>query len=364
MSRPLMDAGAGKERRSGFAIQPWAPYELQFTGLGSQKLSIAGTQAREIAITADLLGLDVHLKDGLEADRFGFTLTHGAIDDSRIGKTLVEGLTADGRFPAPPPTDATRSSLDLIAHLSRLTLPPGVDAPLGREIYSAHLVAQVMGPIPPGPPREALPAWSGAGGDVELREVQLLWGGLWLKGDATLAFDKALQPLFAGSFAIANIGSLLDKLVTAGVLPGGNRPRGEDHVRGAGHHPAGGRPAPGQAAAHHPGRHALHGPDQAGRTPPARLELAAVTERLSLPSFPRKRESRATCEYPRPWIPAFAGMTEVGDSLGSDRGLATQLIRKFSNCQGSFQSRPGSGNSTPRPLSGVQSVRTPTTGPR
>ena len=200
-------------------IQPWAPYELQFTGLGSQKLSIAGTQAREIAITADLLGLDVHLKDGLEADRFGFTLTHGAIDDSRIGKTLVESLTADGRFPAPPPTDATRSSLDLIAHLARLTLPPGVDAPLGREIYSAHLVAQVMGPIPPGPPREALPAWSAAGGDVELREVQLLWGGLWLKGDATLAFDKALQPLFAGSFAIANIGSLLDKLVTAGILP-------------------------------------------------------------------------------------------------------------------------------------------------
>ena len=43
----------------------------------------------------------------------------------------------------------------------------------------------------------------------------------WLKGDATLAFDRALQPLFAGSFAIANIGTLLDKLVTAGILPVG-----------------------------------------------------------------------------------------------------------------------------------------------
>ena len=80
-------------------VQPWAPYELQFAGLGSQKLSIAGAQAREIGITADALGLDVHLKDGLEADRFGFTLTHGAIDDSRIGKTLVEG--PDGRWPLP-----------------------------------------------------------------------------------------------------------------------------------------------------------------------------------------------------------------------------------------------------------------------
>jgi len=200
-------------------IQPWAPYELQFTGMGSQKLSIAGTQARDIAISADVLGLDVHLKGGLEADRFGFTLTHGAIDDSRIGKTLIESLTADGRYPVPPPVDTSRSSLDLIAHLSRLTLPAGVSSPLGREIYSAHLVAQVMGPIPPGPPREAFPAWSGAGGDLELRELQLLWGGLLLKGDATLAFDKALQPLFAGSFAIANVGTLLDKLVTAGILP-------------------------------------------------------------------------------------------------------------------------------------------------
>ena len=37
---------------------------------------------------------------------------------------------------------------------------------------------------------------------MELRELQLLWGGLLLQGNATLAFDRALQPLFAGSFAI------------------------------------------------------------------------------------------------------------------------------------------------------------------
>ena len=199
-------------------IQPWAPYELQFTGLGSQKLSIAGTQARDVAITADVLGLDVHLKGGLEADRFGFTLTHGALDDSRIGKTLVESLTADGRFPLPPPVDTSRSSLGLMAHLSRLSLPRA-----STRRWAARSTAPISSPkswarYPPARRARRFPPGAGPG-DVELRELQLLWGGLLLKGDATLAFDKALQPLFAGSFAIANVGTLLDKLVTAGVLP-------------------------------------------------------------------------------------------------------------------------------------------------
>ncbi|HEX4571253.1 MAG TPA: DUF2125 domain-containing protein, partial [Dongiaceae bacterium] len=45
-----------------------------------------------------------------------------------------------------------------------------------------------------------------------------LWGGLWMRGDATLALDRALQPLLAGSFAVANPGQVLDKLAAAGAL--------------------------------------------------------------------------------------------------------------------------------------------------
>src|SRR5262249_13350901 len=60
-----------------------------------------------------------------------------------------------------------------------------------------------------------------AGGDVELRDIELAWGGLWLRGDATLALDRALQPQMVGSFAVANLGKVLDRLAAAGVLSTG-----------------------------------------------------------------------------------------------------------------------------------------------
>jgi Uncharacterized protein conserved in bacteria (DUF2125) len=209
----------GAEMR--LSVQPWAPYELQFAAPGNHRLTIAGTAPRELAIAAGRFNLDMHLRDGLQPDRFGLTLAEARIEDSRLGTTLVGQLAVDGRYPFPPPADPSGSSLDLIASLARLQLPAGVQAPLGRDIYSTRLVAQVMGPLPDGAPRQALQGWSAAGGDLELREIELMWGGLWLKGDATLAFDRALQPLFAGSFAVANPGQVLDKLVAAGLLAPG-----------------------------------------------------------------------------------------------------------------------------------------------
>jgi hypothetical protein len=202
-------------------IRPWAPYELRFVAPGEHRLTIAGMAPREVKLAANALNLGLHLKDGILPDRFGLTLSGATIEDSRLGVTKLGELAVDGRYPATPPSGPSGSSLDLIAQLSRLTLPENVQAPLGRDIYSTRIVAQVMGPLPEGPPRQALEAWSAAGGDIELRDVELLWGGLWLRGDATLAFDRALQPLFAGSFAVANPGQVLDKLVAGGLLAPG-----------------------------------------------------------------------------------------------------------------------------------------------
>ena len=199
-------------------IRPWAPYELRFTAPGDHRLTIAGMAPREVKLAAAALKLGLHLKDGILPDRFGLTLSGATIEDSRLGVTKLGELAVDGRYPATPPSGPSGSSLDLIAQLSRLTLPEGVEAPLGRDIYSTRIVAQVMSPLPDGPPRQALEAWSEAGGDIELRDVELLWGGLWMRGDATLALDRALQPLLAGSFAVANPGQVLDKLAAAGML--------------------------------------------------------------------------------------------------------------------------------------------------
>jgi hypothetical protein len=207
----------GAETR--LVVLPWAPYDLQVTAPGHHQLSLGGPEPREVAITARAIALDLHLKEGIDPDRFELTLNDAAIDDGRANVTVIGHLGADGRFPAyAPSASGSHSSLDVIAHLSRVVLPQSVASPLGREVQSLHLVAQVMGTLPDLAPRQSLEAWSALGGDVELRNMELSWGALWLKGDATLALDRALQPELAGSFIIGNLDQLLAQLAAAGVL--------------------------------------------------------------------------------------------------------------------------------------------------
>jgi len=202
-------------------VLPWAPYDLQFSAPGRHWISTGGAEPRDIQLAAGWLSLDLHLRDGIEPNRFAFTLAQAQITDSRLGESSIGRLAAEARLPYPPPADSSASSLDLIVHASMLKLPSSLPLPLGREIYSVHLVAQVMGAFPEGAPRNALAAWSEAGGDVELRRLEFFWGGLYGKGDGTFALDKQLQPLFAGSFSVGNLARTLDRFAAAGLVSSG-----------------------------------------------------------------------------------------------------------------------------------------------
>ena len=201
-------------------LLPWAPYTLQFWAPGRHRLQLGGPDPREVEISGDWLSLDIHLQDGVLPDRFGLTLGAGVIDDGRSGVVTMQLLAAEARLPRPPAGDPDKSSLDLLANVLKLELPGGAEV-LGREIWAAHLAAQVMGTVPDGEPREALAAWSDAGGALELRRLEGYWAGVYFKGDGTLALDRSLQPLFAGSFAVAGLGGMLDKLAAAGILQPG-----------------------------------------------------------------------------------------------------------------------------------------------
>jgi hypothetical protein len=200
-------------------VLPWAPYELQFSAPGHHRLSIAGKIAHDISIESRWVSLDLHLKGGIVPDRFALSLLDASVEDSRAGTTTIERLASEARLPWPPARDPSKSNLDLLAGASGVRLPEAVKAPLGREVPTVHLAAQIMGAVPDAAaPRLALLAWSAGGGDVELRQLELSWGPLWAKGDGTLAFDTAMQPLFAGSVAVAGLGSVLDRLAQAGLV--------------------------------------------------------------------------------------------------------------------------------------------------
>lgn len=107
-------------------------------------------------------------------------------------------------------------SFNLLARA--ITLPGPVPPPLEAEMQEIALEAQLHGVLPPNPDPAALRGWSEAGGTVEVTGFRLLWSGMDLRGNATLALDEMLQPQMAGSAELSGADALADMMVTRGTL--------------------------------------------------------------------------------------------------------------------------------------------------
>jgi hypothetical protein len=222
LSAPTIVGPGGEWRWQGpdatLKVQPWAPFDLLFSAPGPHRLAIAGTKPRQLAIDSPSVDLGVQVVRDGSATGFRLALADGTVTDDSLGTARLAAASAEARFAVSPAADASHSSLDLIVEASGLDLPASVDAPLGRRIDHVHIALQVMGPVPPGPPRQAISGWRDAGGELEIRKGELDWGPLGLAGDGTLALDRAMQPLAAGTVRIAGLGETLDTLVAAGLL--------------------------------------------------------------------------------------------------------------------------------------------------
>lgn len=122
------------------------------------------------------------------------------IDVEAFGGALGQGtLTIEGKT--------------LEADLGDLTLPDDPRLLMGRKVAHLHFRAEAK-----GDPWPTLADWRDGGGVVELSDVALDWLPLTLKGGGTLALDKRMQPLFAGTAAIGGLFETLDKLSAAGAV--------------------------------------------------------------------------------------------------------------------------------------------------
>lgn len=122
----------------------------------------------------------------------------------------AETLTATLRFPDSPPADHTQPGLTLAVAAEGAAPPPALAALVGppddRGRWSA--AATLNGP-PPAPIPAALEAWRTDGGTVELSAIKLNYGTLQADGDGTLALDRDLQWIGAGSLRIAGADAAL-----------------------------------------------------------------------------------------------------------------------------------------------------------
>lgn len=205
-------AGNGLDWRGAgpikIVVQPWAP-----------RHAIAEADGRQ---TFDLLG------HKLEIDA---KVLHGSLLAEPAGwrDIVVEAkqptMIADGQ--ALPAARAqlnlrrieTGTEISLIAE--QLDLPETVPAPLGRRVDRVGILGQVDDRWPGGPLPAAIAAWRDAGGDIEVKRLEIAWGPLRLTGDATLALDAQGRPLGAGTVTIQGAKAAVTAMGKSGYLTPG-----------------------------------------------------------------------------------------------------------------------------------------------
>ena len=85
-------------------------------------------------------------------------------------------------------------------------MPAVFALPFGPDVSRIVVEADLFGPLAPGPPEVALPAWRDAGGTIEVTRFGVRHGPLAADADGTLALDGALQPI--GAFTLRSRGFL------------------------------------------------------------------------------------------------------------------------------------------------------------
>ncbi|MFQ5985218.1 MAG: DUF2125 domain-containing protein [Alphaproteobacteria bacterium] len=114
--------------------------------------------------------------------------------------------------------DGQGQNMRITLELENLTLPAGLETPLGDAVKLFAVDATLRGEVPDGPLADALAAWRDSGGTVEVQRLKTRWGPLGLEVDGTLALDEAMRPLASMTAAIEGYGETLDALVKAGAL--------------------------------------------------------------------------------------------------------------------------------------------------
>lgn len=106
-------------------------------------------------------------------------------------------------------------SFDLALSGEELAVPPGLANGFPPAVKRINATGQLSGDL------ASVPAWRESGGIVDFRLLDFLWGRIKVSGDGTVALDREMRPLGAMSATIQGHDAIIDALVGAGTLKGG-----------------------------------------------------------------------------------------------------------------------------------------------
>ena len=201
----------------------WSPFTIETDFPGLHRIAFKPEpQAPEAEIEAEAgeaAGWARLKRDGRVAEA-AVAIGRLEVRSALAGPASAERLV--GRYgPSRPGESAAGPETDFAFEGSGLVLPEDVETPLGRSIESAILEATLIGEVPPGEPKQALATWRDAGGKLEVRRLETLWGSLQLAAQGTASLDGEFRPIGAFRARIKGLNETLDALARAGVIESG-----------------------------------------------------------------------------------------------------------------------------------------------
>lgn len=199
-------------------IRPLMPNRMKALFPGRHRLDLGPKGALDLALQSGQIEIamaDERLESGhLTLEGVELAGLPGASGKLGLGRL---DLDLQDRRPARP-EELKQPSWTAALELDALDLPPGITLPLGPRVDRARLRLALYGVPPANSGREALRAWSEAGGTLEAERLELKWDPLDLAGDGTLALDRDLAPM--GSFFVTVKGAFdtVDALVKRGLV--------------------------------------------------------------------------------------------------------------------------------------------------
>ncbi len=180
-------------------------------GVGNATLTV---RARAQTAQADLIFSGGRLV-AADADLRDLDLT--APDTGRTVTVRQAVIAAD--LPATRDDAPEAPALRLDTRIDGLRLPDRANLPLGSEVDSLTLTAEVTGTVAmTTSPVETLSLWRDDGGTVEVRRLALVYGPLDLQADGTMALDADLQPVGAFSARAEGFFETVDALRKRGLI--------------------------------------------------------------------------------------------------------------------------------------------------
>ena len=189
--------------------------DLAFFGAGHLRLAPLG-QPLDLDVQADRATAQL-ARDSLR-ETAAIKLANVSVADAGGDVSQLDSFTLDLSRAIAAPADEHGEAYGVTLQLTGLALPSNRATPLGRTLNQLTFEAHVLGPLAPALDDDAFKQWRDAGGTIALPRLIGQFGPLVLSLDATLALDKEMQPLGAGTGRIQGFAPALDALAASEVI--------------------------------------------------------------------------------------------------------------------------------------------------